>query len=493
LAAGNKRRFPFTILFLAMALAAGSVLACSVPVFRYALERWEPGLYVLMVFHRGPMAPADKEPVELITKGSLDGGGNANIWIRTVDVSADMEEFEKAIWSGQDDPALPWAVLLYPPRRMAPPGPAIWRGRLTKDMTKAILDSPARQEIARRLQAGDSAVWIYLADAKPVKKSVAAEAKPIGTASPTTEFRTNWSVAAHATAAILVLIALCIWAASSKRYVLCVTAFVLLIVVLTVARTHRDLLTVKPEIIYMTEIKVVPPRLRPKPKPQPPEGVALLEAKLRNVVKELVLPKMDPYDAQWGPGGTPIQDLQRDLKISFSAIRVSRSDPAEEMLVRMLMRSEPDLETEHAGKPMVFAVFGRGRVLHALVGEGITAENIMRDCRFLVGPCSCQVKDLNPGTDLLISAAWVTNEPLVQEFQLPPLADLSKDVAPDEVLSAPGMTPTVPADAGRPPREPPPAGDARPAMIQKIVILGSVIIAITVALAVYVRRQSSGN
>jgi len=75
MATGNKRRFPFLILFLAMVLASGAVLACSVPVFRYALERWEPSPYVLMVFHRGPMAPADKEPVELIVKGSFDGGG----------------------------------------------------------------------------------------------------------------------------------------------------------------------------------------------------------------------------------------------------------------------------------------------------------------------------------------------------------------------------------------------------------------------------------
>jgi len=478
MAAGNKRRFSFLILLFAMALAAGAVLACSVPVFRYALERWEPGLYVLMVFHRGPMAPADKEPVELITKGSLDGGGNANVWVRTVDVSADMEEFEKAIWSGEDDPALPWAVLLYPPKRMAPPGPAIWRGRLTKDVVKAMLDSPARQEIARRLQAGHSAVWLLLENDPPKK-----------------EPRTNWRVAGPAIAAVLALLALCVWSVASRRYVLCGTVLVLLVAGLAVLRVHQDRLTIEPEV-------------------KPSAVMAQLEAELKKVQEELVLPEMDPYDAQWGPGGTPIQDLQKDLKISLSAIRVSRSDPAEKMLVRMLMLSEPDLEIEHADKPMVFPVFGRGRALHALVGDGITAENVMGDCQFLVGPCSCQVKDLNPGIDLLISAAWVTNEPLMQEFQLPPLPGLSKNVAPDEVVSAPGMTPTVPAYAGPPPRDPPPptrattaparaatapadaaapAGDARQALIQKAVILGAVIIVITIALAAYVRRQSSGK
>lgn len=473
MAVGNKRRSRFLILFLAMALASGSVLACSVPVFRYALERWEPGPYVLTVFHRGPMTPADKEPVELIVKGSLDGGGNANIWVRTIDVSADMEEFENAIWSAEDDPALPWAVLLFPPSRMAPPGPVVWRGRLTKDVAKAMVDSPVRQEIARRIMAGDSAVWVLLENDPPKR-----------------EPRTNWRVAGPAIAAVLALLALFAWSVASRRYVLCGTALLLLIAGLAVLQVHQDRLTIEPEVKQSAVL-------------------AQLEAELEKAKEGLELPEMDPYDSQWGPDGTPIEDLQKDLKISFSVIRVSRSDPAEEMLVRMLMRSEPDLDIEHADKSMTFAVFGRGRALHALVGEGITAENIMRDCQFLTGPTSHEVKALNPGTDLLISAAWVTNQPLVQEFQLPPLPELSRDVTPDNVVSAPGMTPvaptgtgllpppatatTAPARATTAPAAAAPAGDAKQALIQKVVILGSVIIAITVALAVYVRRQSSGN
>jgi hypothetical protein len=56
---------------------------------------------------------------------------------------------------------------------------------------------------------------------------------------------------------------------------------------------------------------------------------------------------------------------------------------------------------------MAFAVFGRGRALFPLIGAGITAENIRDEhARFLIGPCTCKVKEQNPGVDLLFAADW---------------------------------------------------------------------------------------
>lgn len=90
--------------------------------------------------------------------------------------------------------------------------------------------------------------------------------------------------------------------------------------------------------------------------------------------------------------------------VTFSVVRVRRDDPAEEVFVEMLLGSEPDLRTFR--KPMAFPVFGRGRLLHALVGKGISPAMIAETCEFVVGPCPCQVKDLNPGVDLLMCADW---------------------------------------------------------------------------------------
>ena len=55
---------------------------------------------------------------------------------------------------------------------------------------------------------------------------------------------------------------------------------------------------------------------------------------------------------------------------------------------------------------MVFPVFGQARVLYALVGKGIRHETIDRAASFLIGSCSCQVKEQNPGADLLMTVDW---------------------------------------------------------------------------------------
>src|SRR5262249_2160935 len=71
---------------------------------------------------------------------------------------------------------------------------------------------------------------------------------------------------------------------------------------------------------------------------------------------------------------------------------------------QMLLSSESDLK-DHK-EPMAFPIFGQARVLYALVGAGIKRENIDQAASFLAGSCSCQVKEQNPGTDLLVAADW---------------------------------------------------------------------------------------
>jgi hypothetical protein len=94
------------------------------------------------------------------------------------------------------------------------------------------------------------------------------------------------------------------------------------------------------------------------------------------------------------------------LGIEFSLLRVSRNVATERALVDTLLASEPDLH--EFKEPMVFPVFGRGRALLPLVGAGITKDNINQSAEFLVGACSCEVKELNPGFDLLLAADWET-------------------------------------------------------------------------------------
>ncbi|WP_146526604.1 hypothetical protein [Novipirellula artificiosorum] len=99
-----------------------------------------------------------------------------------------------------------------------------------------------------------------------------------------------------------------------------------------------------------------------------------------------------------------IEAADIELRLGFSIVTVKRDDAREQFLLNSLLRSESDLETIQ--QPMAFPVLGRGRVLYALVGKGISPDTIAIASSFIVGPCSCQVKDLNPGFDLLLSVDW---------------------------------------------------------------------------------------
>jgi hypothetical protein len=69
------------------------------------------------------------------------------------------------------------------------------------------------------------------------------------------------------------------------------------------------------------------------------------------------------------------------------------------------MYAEPGL-LELQSSPMVFPVFVRGRALGAFVGKGIKEEFIREVCEFVIEACGCEIKEDNPGADLLIAFDW---------------------------------------------------------------------------------------
>lgn len=104
------------------------------------------------------------------------------------------------------------------------------------------------------------------------------------------------------------------------------------------------------------------------------------------------------------------------LEIRFSILRLPRA-AAEDFLLQSLLRSEADLAERD--DPMVFPIFGRGRALLPLIGKGITPGNIRGAAEFLTGACSCEVKALNPGFDLLLAADWDALLSLPEESSTP--------------------------------------------------------------------------
>jgi hypothetical protein len=305
-----------------------------VPVFRYALERWRPDPYELVIVHNGPLSDAQK-PILVHLEESLVGpkGPIVNLRYETINLTKEKEQL--GYWKKlHGDSKSPTVHLFYPHEAYQKDSRPIWSGAFTTESVDAILDSPIRQELVKRILAGDSAVWLFLESGNQKEddktfKALQGYAKTAG-----------------------------------------------------------------------KEIEI-------------PKGVIQKSA-------------LDDPNLVLGPSDAEnVLESTVPLKIAFSIHRLSRENPKEAILRAMLLHLEDDLlDKEIANKPMVFPAFGKGRVLPPLIGKGINEENVLGDCGYLCGPCSCQVKNQNPGMDLLVQADWWTaleGSSVIVEKELPPL------------------------------------------------------------------------
>lgn len=125
-----------------------------------------------------------------------------------------------------------------------------------------------------------------------------------------------------------------------------------------------------------------------------------LQSALERAQRELSIPETG-VDSHGNP--IPVTEFKR-LPVRFSFLEIHRRNADESFLQRCLLQVEPDLSFFDG--PMAFPVLGQGRALYALVGPGINENNVFEACRSAIGWCSCEVKELNPGLDLLLAADW---------------------------------------------------------------------------------------
>lgn len=306
----RRRHQALTTISFCLLLSAASH-ACQVPVFRYALERWEPASYKLTITPgSGGLTSAEKDAVQQLQHPPVP----ANLKVDLAPPS--------------DGPL----ITLHDPRSSAV-SETTWQARqISPENVETLLESPVRKELSKRLLSGQTAVWLLLESGDAAKDN-----------------------AAFAT--------------------------------------------------LQSSLKTLTSQLKL------PDGVTTQEEALR---------------AQSAGRHENADVLLTDLplKIEFSILRVSRRDAREAVLMAMLMRLEPDLG-DFIHEPMAFPVFGRGRALEPLIGKGIRDDNLLQTASYLCGACSCEIKDRNPGMDLLISADWATlgTLPAVETVRIDPSPD----------------------------------------------------------------------
>ncbi len=291
--------------------------ACSVPVFRYALEKWRTDPYEVLLFYKGEL-PADlKSWTDRFGRKNLPEDETANIRIKAINLDDKPHADLVTIWKDQKTEQLPWMVIRYPI-----PLPNLYQGPATEKVLTSLVDSPARRKISEKILKGKTAVWVLLESGDKKKDDEA------------------WK-------------------------------------------------------ILNTELRVAE------------ETLELPEISEADIAEGLV--SVDPDQ----------------LELSFASIRLSRDVPEEKMFVEMLLGSESDLKELDGA--MAFPVFGRGRLLYALVDAGINPKTILETCDALIGECTCEVKEQNPGVDLVMSVDWenLVKSQIEIDESIAPLTSLS--------------------------------------------------------------------
>lgn len=300
-----------TIIICTVLLIIQDVWSCSVPVFRYALERWRPDPYKGIYIYRNEISQKDQDLLRQLKEASYNAEAPLNLIIREVDVDSFPKEKLNELLQGPVPGTLPVLAIWYP-NQMGKSHPVL-KEKLTPSLVKNLVHSPKRREMAESLINGESVVWVFVPSGNTKKDDDAKE-------------------------------------------------------------------------LISQELDIA----------------------LKNYSRM-------PYTILSG-------SEQKRLSYGFPLLTLSRDDPEERIFIETLMKSESDLY-EYTSEPMVFPVFGRGRVLGCLFGKYITKKNIREASAFLAGSCSCEVKELNPGVDLLVAAPWdmVVMNSFVEDNPLPEL------------------------------------------------------------------------
>lgn len=303
------------VAFLLVCLS-GSLYACNIPVFRYALERWAPDSVEIIVFHDGRLSAEDSKMVDAIRNQTQSGASAANANVRRYDVASAKDEDLDDLWKrvAAGGAATPYVVV----RSTASKGAKVnnWHGPLGTFQNTTTLQSPVRRRVSRQLLSGTSVVWLILKSNDEQK---------------------------------------------NKRLT---------------AQLTKDLKTLSQSV-------------------ELPDGIGL-------------------------PGSELMADVP--LLMKFEIVEIAPQDKNEQYLIDLLQGLAPESVSDD--EPLAVPVFGRGRALEVIAGRDLTTELTRDLTMFLCAACSCQVKEMNPGFDLLMSTNWTTQlygengqDPIASGFQ----------------------------------------------------------------------------
>ena len=291
-------------------MSGASSVACNIPVFRYALERWQPDSCELILYHQGPLDPDQQKLLEQLKRQQTDRSNDTPSSLTLSNLASQTPAHANLLHSirsaTNQDISEPYLVV----RMKLGKGRVVngWHGLLSDAIEVGIMDSPVRRELSKRLLSGHSVVWLVVHGNNK-------------TNSPTKTRDLNAK-------ARLALEASFLWLSTNLQL---------------------------------------------------PEGIGLPGSELHSEIP---------------------------LLLKFSVLEIDRKDVKETFLIDLFSALQP--EATDRGEALIVPVFGRGRALEVIPASVLTTPLIKDLTAFLSGACSCQVKEQNPGFDLLMSVDWNT-------------------------------------------------------------------------------------
>jgi hypothetical protein len=148
----------------------GIAPACAIPVFRYALEYWQPSPYELIVYHQGPLDAQALGPLHRLERATQE----ANLTLRVVDLAGAADPVLRQTWQNHACHLPQPCLVVRFPETDDTKRPA-WSAPLTEQTVSVLLDSLARRRCVEMLTEGASVVFVLLAggDAQADEKTLA--------------------------------------------------------------------------------------------------------------------------------------------------------------------------------------------------------------------------------------------------------------------------------------------------------------------------------
>lgn len=289
----------WVLILTTILIATNSTSACNVPVFRFALERWQADLVEVVVFHSEQLTTQQMARIESIRSQSRTQGGTANLQVILRETAKLEDDDLRSVWNELSDELQQKSPVVVVRSRASRGDWIVVRSIPLEQLAgNELLESPVRREMARRLLQGDSVVWL-----------------------------------------------------------------------------------------------VVPPPQEPLDQ----ELVERLNSTLRNVAQRIPIPEGIGL-----PGSELFSPIPLDIR--FSVLGMDPVKMSDALLQDWFRRDRGRFHA--ADGTLVIPVFGRGRAFAVFPAEAITDSLIDELSIFLAGACSCQVKDMNPGFDLLLNVNW---------------------------------------------------------------------------------------